>query len=192
MGMPATERSWTRAEVLDLIARNPLITPRYELVDGVLLVTPAPTNRHQIAVARMLVLLTNYLETERGVGYALASPADVMPEPGTTVGPDVFVAAAGELRRVPDKGPIENLLLVVEVRSPRDRGGDRGRKRQLYHRSVPEYWIIDTAQRHIERWRRGVDEPDIVRDRLEWHPVRAAAPLVLDVAAYFADVYLER
>jgi hypothetical protein len=50
MGMPATDRGWTREEVLDLIARNPLTTPRYELVDGVLLVTPASRGVHQFAV----------------------------------------------------------------------------------------------------------------------------------------------
>ena len=36
MGMAATEGQWTREEVLDLIARNPILTPQYEVVDGVL------------------------------------------------------------------------------------------------------------------------------------------------------------
>ena len=189
--MPATERSWTRDEVLDLIARNPLTTPRYELVDGVLLVTPAPSRKHQLAVFQMAVLLHNYLESERQVGTVLTSPADVMPEPGTTVGPDVFVMVPDEAKRIHDKGPIRGIVLAVEVLSPGDRSGDRGRKRKLYQRTIPDYWIVDADDRHIELWRRSATEPAIARDVLEWHPAGASAPLVLDVTAYFAKVYGE-
>lgn len=40
MAMPATRHRWTAREVRQLIADSPLATPRYELVDGELLVTP--------------------------------------------------------------------------------------------------------------------------------------------------------
>ena len=168
--MPATERTWTRDEVMDLIARNPLAAPRYELVDGVLLVTPAPSRLHQFAVAATFRLLADYLDSQPGVGSALPSPADVMPEPGVTVGPDVFVMAPDEARRVEDKGHIRDVVLVVEVLSPGDRSGDRGRKRHLYQRTIPEYWIVDTDDRHIERWLPHAVVPVVVIDRLEWHP----------------------
>lgn len=191
MSMPATERSWTRAEVLDLIARNPLTTPRYELVDGVLLVTPAPSKLHQVAVGLLFRLLADYLDSQPGVGQALTSPADVMPEPGVTVGPDVFVMLPDEAKRIHDKGPIRGLLLVVEVLSPGDRSGDRGRKRKLYQRAALEYWIVDTDDRHIELWRPNATEPAVVHDRLEWRPDGALAPFVLDVTAYFAKVFGE-
>jgi hypothetical protein len=85
MGMPATTQRWTRDEVLDLIARNPLTTPRYELVDGELLVTPSPSGPHQFAVAIMLQLLGEYLAGEPGVGEVLTSPADVMLDEGRDV-----------------------------------------------------------------------------------------------------------
>lgn len=191
MGMPATERTWTRDEVLDLIARNPLPTPRYELVDGVLLVTPAPSRLHQFAVTTMLRLLAEYLDSQPGVGSVLPSPADVMPEPGVTVGPDVFVMAPDEARRVEDKGPIRDVVLVVEVLSPGDRSGDRGRKRRLYQRTIPEYWIVDAEERYVERWLPHAVLPVVVTERLEWHPAAASAPFVLDVARYFAKVYGE-
>lgn len=191
MGMPATERSWTREEVLDLIARNPLTTPRYELVDGVLLVTPAPRRVHQFAVAVMLRLLEDYLDTVPGIGEALMAPADVMPEPGTTVGPDVFVMPPHEARRMFDPGPILSLLLAVEVLSPHDRSGDRTRKRRLYQRTIPEYWIVDTDARRIELWRPHATAPLLISDRLEWNPSGASAPFVLDVVAYFARVFHE-
>ena len=47
MGMPAEiRRRWTAREVRQLIADAPLFTPRYELVDGELLVTPSPGPYH--------------------------------------------------------------------------------------------------------------------------------------------------
>jgi hypothetical protein len=49
MAMPAVGRRWTAREVREIIDKNPLATPRYELVDGELLVTPSPKRRVFIA-----------------------------------------------------------------------------------------------------------------------------------------------
>ncbi|HEX6051944.1 MAG TPA: hypothetical protein VFZ21_21895, partial [Gemmatimonadaceae bacterium] len=43
-------RRWTAAEVRRIIADSPLAAPRYEFVDGELLVTPSPNWPHQRAV----------------------------------------------------------------------------------------------------------------------------------------------
>ena len=90
MGMPAAERRWTAREVRALIEESPLASPRYELVDGELLVTPSPGYPHQRAVARLLIALGLYCERE-GVGDALTSPFDVELEPETITQPDIFV-----------------------------------------------------------------------------------------------------
>src|SRR5688500_8620625 len=81
MAMPAgATRRWTAREVRDLIAAQPLYTPRYELVDGELLVTPSPAPPHQIAVRLLIVALSEYLDREP-VGDVLHSPSDVELEP---------------------------------------------------------------------------------------------------------------
>ena len=67
MAMPAVNRRWTAKEVRELIAESPLATPRYELVDGELLVTPSPTGAHQLAVALLWKALYEYL-TRNPVG----------------------------------------------------------------------------------------------------------------------------
>jgi Uma2 family endonuclease len=76
MAMPAAQRRWTAHEVRQLIAESPLQTPRYELVDGELLVTPSPNFAHQRAVALLLQALNEYLQST-GVGLAITSPFDV-------------------------------------------------------------------------------------------------------------------
>lgn len=187
MVMPAIARRWTREEVLRLIEQHPDPTPRYELVDGVLLVSPAPSLAHQRAVSCMHGLLFEYLRAEPDVGEVLTSPSDTEPEPGVTVQPDVFVLPREEVRRIV-KWPARVFLLAIEVLSPGDRSGDRTRKRALYQRSIPEYWIVNHFGRHIEVWRRSEAEPRIERERLEWQPPGASKPFVLNVPEYFARV----
>jgi Uma2 family endonuclease len=188
MGMPAVKRRWTAREVRALIAENPLLTPRYELVDGELLVTPSPGFGHQRAVARLLIALGLYCERER-VGTPLTSPFDVELEPETITQPDIFVLSADEGHRLQHEGlPAFSLLLTVEVLSPSSSRHDRVRKRPLYQRNVPEYWIVDLDARLFERWRRGEERPEIVDSSLEWRAEGATEPFVLDVERFFAEV----
>jgi Uma2 family endonuclease len=188
MGMPAAvRRSWTLAEVRALIDANPLATPRYELVDGELLVTPSPIGPHQKAVRELLVALATYLR-QNPVGEVLDSPFDIELEPETIVQPDVFVVPPDEARRLDNEMPGRTLLLAIEVISPSSARGDRGPKRALFQRHVPEYWIIDLDARLLERWRPGDTRPEILHTRIEWQPAGITDPFVLDLADFFARV----
>jgi len=192
MGMPATrQRRWTRAEVLDLIERNPLQTPLYEVVDGELFVSPSPRPIHQFAVGELLFALMIYCRTT-GIGEALTSPSDTELEPDTLVQPDVYVVPRDEGLRMRSVVTGRRLLLAAEVLSPSSERADRGRKRLLYQRTVPLYWIVDLDARAIESWLPDSSEPTILRDRLEWHPSGAATTFTLDLPAYFARVFGER
>ena len=187
MGMPAVERRWTAREVRALIEESPLATPRYELVDGELLVTPSPGFGHQRAVTQLLVALHEYARRER-VGEALTSPFDVELEPGTITQPDIFVVSPDEARRLHRDGlPAFSRLLAIEILSPSSSRHDRVRKRPLYQRNVPEYWIVDLDARLVERWRTGDDRPEIIDAALEWRPEGASSPFVLDVARFFGE-----
>ena len=73
MAMSAVKRRWTAREVRQLIAESPLATPRYELVDGELLVTPSPNWPHQRAIAILVRELGQYLTAEP-VGHVGLSP----------------------------------------------------------------------------------------------------------------------
>jgi Uma2 family endonuclease len=192
MGMPAeTTRRWTAREVRDLIAAQPLYTPRYELVDGELLVTPSPAPPHQIAIRLLIVALAEYLEREP-VGEVLASPSDVELEPEDVRQPDVFVVSKLELKRVVrDGNPVRELLLAIEVLSPSSGRHDRVKKRQGYQRHVPEYWIVDLESRLIERWTQGDDRPEILTENVSWQPRGAAASFGMTLPPFFARAFAE-
>lgn len=187
MAMPAVHRRWTASEVRALVDANELSTPRYELVDGELLVTPAPRLFHQAAVSSLIVLLHGYLAAEP-VGRVLASPSDVELEPEFLSQPDLFVVPRDEWRRVRSERIVRSLTLAVEVLSPSSAGHDRVKKRPLYQRHVPEYWIVDLDARLIERWLPADERPEILTTRLDWSPPGARAPLAMNLTAYFAEV----
>jgi Uma2 family endonuclease len=175
MVMPAIERRWSAREVRQLIAESPLATPRYELVDGELLVTPSPSWPHQRAVGLMLLALEEYSRRQL-VGRVNTSPFDVELAPESIVQPDIFVVPVHEARRLLTEMPARELLLAVEVLSPSSSRHDRVKKRPHYQRYVPEYWIV---------------RPEVLTGTLEWAPTGSTDPMRLDLARYFAEIFDE-
>jgi Uma2 family endonuclease len=184
MGMPQIAHTWTPEEVRAL----PDDGRRYEVVAGELLVTPAPSFKHQDSVFRLARMLNDYAE-RTGVGYVLMSPADIEPEQGALVQPDVFVGPLPEGRRPESWADFSHLLLAVEVLSPSTARADRTVKRLLFQRTgVPEYWIVDLDARLVERWRPGDERPEVITERLLWQPDPTKAALEIDLARFFAQV----
>jgi Uma2 family endonuclease len=110
---------------------------RYELDDGVLSVSPAPSNRHQLAVFRLAQILDAVCPPE----------LLVLPGPGVNLSrhqhrvPDVAVVRADSMDTVFQERPP---ALAVEVASPRTRLYDRLRKKDVYERfGIVSYWIVN-------------------------------------------------
>ena len=184
MGMPLTAHVWTAAEARAL----PDDGKRYEVIDGELLVTPAPRLVHQRTVLRLSRVIDEYVRAHR-IGETLCSPADIELSLDTLVQPDIFVAPPVNGRRPHDWTEIRGLLLAVEVLSPSTARYDRVTKRRFFsHVGVGEYWIVDADARVVERWRAGESRPELVDERLEWRPEGAPESLVLDLAGFFSDV----
>lgn len=186
MGMPAeARRRWTAREVAEM-QQEDRAYPRYELVDGELLVTPSPGDPHQGIVGELYFQLAGYLRTSASLKVWL-SPADIRLEPESIVQPDIFIAPRA---LVPMKSwaDIKSLVLVVEALSPSTGRQDRTLKRRFYQRhNVSEYWIVDTEHRRIERWHPADAEPTICADRLEWQAPGAPAALILDLREVFHE-----
>jgi Uma2 family endonuclease len=191
MVMPAhraPHRRWTEEE---FYAARDAAPPgeRWELVDGDVLVTPSPHWIHQRIIARLTILLDAYVRP-RGLGEVFPSPLDVKLQPGLVLQPDVLVVPAGELRHRSDI--VRQLLLAVEIVSPSSARHDRVRKRPYSQRNrVPAYWIVDDMSGTIERWTPDEDRPEILAERLVWHPTAAADPFVLDLVTFFKSVGAE-
>jgi Uma2 family endonuclease len=189
MGMPALHsHQWTLDQVRRLVDQRAGYAPRYELVDGELLVTPAPNGRHQRILGELFAIVREYVNRER-LGEARFSPATVRLTPATHLEPDLFVIPSIGGRRAPALAPVTRLLLAAEIVSRSSARHDRMTKRAFFQREgVPEYWIVDGSSQTFEIWHPG-DEHALVVDRnLVWSPAGAAAPFVLDVAAFFAAV----
>jgi Uma2 family endonuclease len=176
---------WTRERVIDLITRSPDPWPRYELISGELLATPAPSAVHQRAQSLLFATLYAFIRAH-GCGILLASPADISLDGTSLVQPDLFVIPrrTGRVRR--DWRDVTSLLLAAEILSPETERADRDVKRRHYMRfGVSEYWIVDLAERRIERWRPAEGTPEILFESLIWQPEAAVPPLRIDLLAYF-------
>jgi Uma2 family endonuclease len=184
MAMPAQPTEWT----IDMVRALPDDGNRYEVIDGELFVTPAPSWIHQNAVLELALLLTPYLRAH-ALGHAIISPADVVFGPRNAVEPDLFVVPLVEGLPPRTWEEAGRLLLTVEVLSPSTRRADRVEKRDLYKRkAVPRYWIVDTDARTVERYLPDDSAPETFTETLEWQPDNAAPPLVIDLPAYFDRV----
>jgi Uma2 family endonuclease len=137
------ERDWT-VDDLDALPDDGL---QYELLDGLLLVTPAPIVVHQRALTRLLVQLVGMCPPELEV---FPAPLDWRPDRRTSLQPDVLVARKDELGIKNLTGP---LVLAVEVLSPSTRRKDLVLKRSKYEDAgVESYWVVDPEVPSITAW----------------------------------------
>ncbi len=184
MHMPAFRRQWTVDDLQDL----PDDGQRYEVIDGELFVTPAPSLIHQRALGVLHRIIADYLEGEP-VGYVYFAPADVIFSPKRGVQPDLLILPGVGGRSPRSFDEVKRLLLAVEALSPSTARLDRVVKRALYRdEGVPEFWIVDLDSRTFERSTPADSRVEVLDERIEWMPAGASAPLVIDVGAYFTEV----
>jgi len=123
---------------------------RYEIIAGVLYMTPAPGTGHQSVSARLVTFLVTHVEFA-GLGRVFAAPVDVELAPDTVVQPDIVVVLSANLHRITPSRIIGAPDLVVEILSPGTAGYDRREKQDAYARSgVGEYWIVDPGAQTVE------------------------------------------
>ena len=161
MGMAATIPYYT----VEDLEQFPDDGNRYELLDGVLLVTPAPGVRHELVVSRIVAILVSALQIP---GHALVfGRGAVSLPPRTQLEPDVLVVGA-RMPRTDKWADISERWLAVEVFSRSSRVYDREFKRDAYLAlGVSEVWLVDKEDRSVEVSReRGRTET--VRDVIDW------------------------
>ncbi len=174
---------WT----VELLQTLPDDGNRYELVNGELLVSPAPSMVHQRAALALAFRLRDYAG---GLGLEVfVAPTAIRYSEKTEVQPDVLVIVRPKTILGMKYGEGRDMVLAIEVLSPYSRRADRVIKREEFQRrGLRDYWIVDLDECHLEHWLPGSDEPLIRTDRIEWQPAPESAPLVIDLPAYFASV----
>jgi Uma2 family endonuclease len=121
---------------------------RYEILDGELVVSPAPGTPHQRASFDLALALHRLMSS---VAEIFIPSPDVILSPTRVVIPDVVAVRHERLRLVSDRGIEGAPDLVVEVLSPTSSRRDRHRKARLYARvEIPEYWIVDPRAKLVE------------------------------------------
>jgi Uma2 family endonuclease len=122
---------------------------RWELIDGEVHVTPAPSPVHQRLVLRLAQALQSHFQAPAEVFVA---PIDVILTPFDVLQPDVIVAT--NPAQVSARGIEGPPFLVVEVLSLTTTVYDRTIKSQRYAvLGVPHYWIVDPATARVECYR---------------------------------------
>jgi len=127
---------------------------RYEILEGVLYVTPSPNTRHQ-RISRNLGFLLFAFVKKHDLGEFFYAPLDVIFSHINIAQPDlIFVSREREdilteknVRGAPD--------LVVEILSSSTAERDRFLKAQLYARyDVDYYWVLNPEAEIMEEYRR--------------------------------------
>ena len=180
MAMPISVRRYT---VTDL-ERFPNDGNRYELLDGVLLVTPAPSHAHQLIVSRLQFRLAKAVMAE-GAAHVV-SPGVITVAPRIQLEPDILVLPA-RYSLESKWSEIDEHWLAVEVLSRSSRVYDRDTKRDAYLAlGVHEVWLVDRWKKVVEVSRaRGPAE--LVRDVLNWRVPTLGRQVEISLNDIFED-----
>src|SRR5690349_8530990 len=137
MGMAISMPRFT----IEDLERFPNDGNRYELLDGILIVTPAPGPAHQIVASRLMYHLSDALQ---GPGYAhVVGPGVVVRTPRTQLEPDILVYPSRYSPKT-EWAKVGEHWLAVEVLSRSSRIYDREIKRDAYFAlGVQQVWLVD-------------------------------------------------
>jgi Uma2 family endonuclease len=125
---------------------------RYELVDGVVLMSPRPTPRHQKIIQLMLMQLSQYGDAHPGFEFFM--DVDLVLSDNRVYAPGLVCYLPGRLKQLPQvlKTPPD---LLVEVLSPGTKAFDLTTNRNDYEAfGVGEFWAYDPADGRLRRFQR--------------------------------------
>jgi Uma2 family endonuclease len=131
----------------DDLDRMPDDGHRYELIDGALIVTPAPVWMHQRVLLNLYTILRAACPPDLEV---LVAPFEVTIADDTVMQPDLLAARRADYaRRGLQKAP----LLAVEILSPSTRRIDLMLKRSRFEAAgCPSYWVVDPDTPSLIAW----------------------------------------
>ena len=179
MAMPLPLPTYT----LDNLEHFPDDGQRYELLEGFLIVTPAPGLPHQLVATRLAVILGTLL----GSRAYVTGPGVVERKPRTHLEPDLLVFP-GPIHKEFKWTDLTAHWLAVEVFSRSSKAYDRAYKRDAYLAlGVPEVWLVDRWERAVFVCRPGEGERRVT-GTLRWQPAGVAEAMALEVESLFVEL----
>ncbi len=121
----------------------------YQLINGELVMTPAPIPVHQLIVMELAIAMTLFVRKEH-CGRVLTAPLDVYFDDDNILQPDLLFISRDRENSIGKKMIEAAPDLIVEVLSPGTARYDLEEKYRVYERGgVKEYWIVDPDKKNI-------------------------------------------
>jgi len=142
-----TIQKWTYQEMLEKLPAE----SRYEIIDNELYnMSPAPNTEHQRISRKIEFALIKYVEN-LNIGEVFDAPFDVILDENNVVQPDILFISNENTHKISDRGVEGAPDFIIEILSPSSVYRDQVEKKDLYEKfQVPEYWVIDPANKVIE------------------------------------------
>ena len=170
--MRATPTTWDELKKKKIALADYLLMPQlnqpYEIIDGEMMPSPAPTLAHQIIGANVFSPLSQYVKTKE-LGVVLFAPVDIIfqRDPLRTRQPDVLFIHRDNLPGI-SLDDLEELQLleitpdlVIEVLSPSDSKKVLVGKLADYQRiGVKECWLVSREAHSVEVLRLSVEKSE--------------------------------
>lgn len=164
---------------------------RYEVIDGVLYMTTAPSSFHQWIIRR-LDRLVGIPAEDTQLAYAFTAPIGVLMPSCDPVQPDFLLVRQSNAGIIADRRIRGAPDLIAEVLSPSNPEQDTETKRAAYARAgVPEYWIIRPATRDLlVCWQPDVTLGGYAQVRLIGSTETLTSPTLPEVSVTVADLFV--
>ena len=142
------DKTWT----YDDYAALPDDGNRYEVIEGELVMAPAPRVDHQRCSLNLILIVGPHVKAHN-LGEVLAAPCDVVLDKRNVLQPDLIFISNARAEVITEKNLQGAPDLAVEILSPSSLRRDRIQKMRIYARhGVPHLWLIDAQARTLEEF----------------------------------------
>ena len=125
---------------------------RWEVIDGVLHVTPFATYAHENASGELFAMLHTHAR-EHSLGKVFSARLKVVLDEPTGVGPDVLYVSTARMTAMHADGFYGAPDLTVEVLSSKPYLDLEVKFRKYASAGIPHYWVVDPVNKSLTAYR---------------------------------------
>ncbi len=145
MSTPSLDKKYTYKDYLQIEDEK-----RYEVMEGGLIMVPAPLTIHQRISRNIEIILCNFV-IDKELGEVLYAPTDVILSENIVVQPDILFISKDRLNIIGEAAIMGSPDLIVEVVSPSAASYDTIEKRGVYEKyGVREYWLVFPQEKVVD------------------------------------------